>query len=270
MPDIFRNPNLTDYFVEHGDTSPLIAAYEAGKVIVLPNLRPAIDHHFWSTLPIDSVPSLKKTKAQDDGGVTLRKSLGGAGVPEAIADGLLRNVEDLLNQVRPAYEAFFTGYRFVKRKVSWRLNPTMNENMHVDTYLGPQPRHFARLFINLDTQPRIWKTSFTVQELYARFGRDAIRRLGPNPAPGELHTMVNTLAFGASSLEWWDTQPRHVIYFAPGDAWIVDSRQVAHQIFYGRRAVSIDFFVDPASMRDPARHYLAIETAFRDALRVAA
>ena len=69
--------------------------------------------------------------------------------------------------------------------------------------------------------------------------------------------------FGDSPKKWWDTQPRHVAYFAPGDIWIVDSRQIAHQIFYGRRALSIDFSVPKSAMLDPSRHYLSFVDQFR-------
>jgi len=79
----------------------------------------------------------------------------------------------------------------------------------------------------------------------------------------ELWIHLNRLVFGGSTSVWWDEQPRHVAYFEPGDVWAVDSRQIAHQIFYGRRAVSIDFFVDKESMGDPNRHYLSMVENFR-------
>ena len=50
----------------------------------------------------------------------------------------------------------------------------------------------------------------------------------------------------------------------PGDVWIVDSRQIAHQIFYGRRALSIDFSVKRESMENPDRHYLSFVDRFRE------
>lgn len=262
MPTIFKNPNLTDYFIEHHDlTAPVIDAYEAAKVISLPTMKLDIDHHFWATLPSDSYPGLKKTNAQDDGGRTLRGSLDAVGMPGTLVESMMRHTQHLLDQVRPIYEKMFAGYSIERRKVTWRVNVIHNENMHLDAYKEPMHNHFARMFINLDTQPRIWKTSWTVDELYARVGKDALKRAGSGN-PDALHASLNALTFGRTSKEWWDNQPRHVAYFDPGDVWIVDSRQVAHQIFYGRRAVSIDFLVDPASMANPRRQYLAIAEDF--------
>ena len=86
---------------------------------------------------------------------------------------------------------------------------------------------------------------------------------------GQVWSKLNSSFFGQNSREWWDDQPRHIAFFAPGDVWVVDSRQVAHQIFYGRRALSIDFSVPKQHMKNPARHYLEIAENFRTDNRVA-
>jgi hypothetical protein len=201
---------------------------------------------------------LKKTNGADDSGKVLRAYMERVGIPERLAARLHRETEHVLDQVRPIYEQLFAGYRFTRRKVAWRLNTIMNENLHVDAYREPNFEHFARVFINLDNQPRVWKTSFTLEELYERYGEAALAQLGPDADANALQAKLNHLAFGPTSRHWWDNQPRHVAYFAPGDVWAVDSRLVSHQIFYGRRAVSLDFFVDPASMRNSRRQYLAM------------
>lgn len=82
---------------------------------------------------------------------------------------------------------------------------------------------------------------------------------------GEVWSKLNAYFFGKNSREWWDDQPRHIAFFAPGDVWAVDSRQVAHQIFYGRRALSIDFAVPKQLMKNPSLHYLDIAERFRAA-----
>jgi hypothetical protein len=45
--------------------------------------------------------------------------------------------------------------------------------------------------------------------------------------------------------------------------WLVDSRKVSHQIFYGRRALSTEFAVDPATMDEPSTHYFAVVERYR-------
>ncbi len=163
----------------------------------------------------------------------------------------------------PVYEAMFRPYHFVRRQVVWRLNTIHNENLHIDTYQTDFKEHFARLFINLDTQPRIWMTGYNMDELFARFGDRIPQEVMANGTPSQVRKALNTAAFGGRSNMWWDRQPRHMVYFDPGDVWAIDSRQVAHQIFYGRRAVSIDFFVDPKSMVKPKRYYLTMADTLR-------
>jgi hypothetical protein len=274
---IFRHPELPEDFIKVGamraDTPaaaiPAIAKpYEGGKVLHFPNLKFDIDHAFWAGLPSEGYPGLKKLSsspaAKDPGkDPLLDKRLPEVGLPPNLERRLRAEILRFYERVLPVYEALFAGYRFTRRQVVWRLNTIRNENLHVDTYAAPFPDHFARLFVNLDEQPRIWMTGWSIDALYERFGGQIPREMLERASANELHTAVNTAAFGGRSAIWWDGQPRHVAYFDPGDVWAVDSRQLSHQIFYGRRAVSIDFFVDPASMTKPKRHYLALADRFR-------
>jgi len=274
MPTIFKNPNLTDYFVVRDDVrldapvSSVVDEYEAGKVIAFPNLKLDIDFDFWAGLPTDAYPVLKKMSSVawrpgEGEDPSLDYNLRQAQLPAALEAEVRAQIGRLYDQLLPVYEAMFSGYRFTRRQAVWRLNSTLNENLHVDTYLEEFQDHFARLFINLDNQPRIWQTSYTIDEMFEKF-RDRIdRRVFETGTRAQIWIELNKVVFGGSSKMWWDCQPRHVAYFDPGDVWAVDSRQVAHQIFYGRRAVSVDFWVDPASMRTPGRQYLNLIDDFR-------
>jgi hypothetical protein len=277
MATLFRNPNLDDYFVEvagvtsrtpPGAIRPVTEPYEDGKVLTFPDLRFDIDHDFWAGLPADGFPKLKKLSSSAapgdfDDDRRLDRSLQEAALPPAMEADLRREIRRIYEQVLPVYEALFGDYVFTRRQVVWRLNTIRNENLHVDTYRELFPDHFARLFINLDNQPRIWQTSYSIQEIAARFAKEASPEILREGDGSAIFLELNRAAFGAGTREWWDGRPRHVAYFDPGDVWAVDSRQRAHQIFYGRRAVSIDFFVDPKSMKHPERQYLALAERFR-------
>ncbi len=277
MPVIFKNPRLTDYFLEAAGVTaatpadriaPIVEPYETGRVIALPGLKFEIDHDFWAALPSEGHPRLKKLSSSpgmDDleQDPLLDRRLRDARLPDELAGRLKQEILSLYAQVLPVYEALFSGYRFVRRQVVWRLNTIRNENMHLDTYQTDFEEHFARLFINLDCEPRIWMTSWSMDELFERFAPRLPREVLERTPAAELRAQLNAMAFGGRSAVWWDAEPRHVVHFEPGEVWAVDSRQVAHQIFYGRRAVSFDFFVDAASMRKPGRHYLARAEALR-------
>lgn len=279
MAKLFLNPKLPDYFVAAPDVTSAASArscvsdYEAAKVIHFPNFRPAIDHQFWGSLDTDKYAALKKFGIDLSPGFDnlhqhrermVREQMDGA-----IADTICDQMKTLYDLLLPAYLAIFHDYSFDRRKVMWRLNTIMAENMHVDTYKTEVEHHFARMFINLDTQPRIWHTSWRIEDMMAQ----AVRKIAPEEleglSRGAVWSKLNGFFFGKSSREWWDDQPRHIAFFAPGDVWVVDSRQVAHQIFYGRRALSIDFYVPRESMKDPDLHYLALAERFRAENRAA-
>jgi hypothetical protein len=273
---IFKHPELTDYFstlnvrlnTPRAEVPSIVKPYEAARAMVFPELDLEIDHDFWANLPTDHIAKLKKLSSSPSEGdcrkdPVLDRRLAEADVPAGLEKRLRKEIVRLYERVLPLYEALFSGYRFTRRQVVWRLNTIHNENMHVDTYPVDFDEHFARLFINLDDQPRIWSTSWTLEELYERFGDKLPVEMLERSSPGQVHTAINTAAFGGRSNIWWDKEPRHAIYFDPGAVWAVDSRQVAHQIFYGRRAVSIDFFVDRSTMLKPKRHYLVAAERFR-------
>lgn len=277
MPVVYKHPELPDYFskVAHvradspaRDIPSVVKPYEGGKVLYFPQLDFRIDHEFWAALPTDTYERLKKLSsspsAEDPSrDPVLDRRLMEAEAPKGLARRLKQEIVRFYERVLPVYEALFDGYRFTRRQVVWRLNTIRNENMHVDTYATEFKDHFARLFINLDDQPRIWMTSWGLDELYEKFGAELEPELLARGRPGEIHAAVNEAAFGGKSTIWWDKEPRHVAYFDPGEVWAVDSRQIAHQIFYGRRAVSVDFFVDPDSMLKRKRHYLVAAERFR-------
>jgi hypothetical protein len=282
MATIFKNPNLTDYFqvVEDITTqTPLekvpsyLVPYEEGKVIYFKNLKFDIDFDFWASVPSDTMEGLKKMMVHVDGDrqpELIERALTKVAPPTELADALRKNMTSLFEQVMPFYYRIFAGYKFPIRRTVWRLKDTLNENLHFDTYKDAEeyPDHFARMFINLDTQPRIWHTSYLVDEIYEKFGPKVTDDVINKTTTNRFWRELNHTAFGRGH-EWWDGQPRHIAYFDPGDVWVVDSRQVSHQIYYGRRAISLDFVVSRDSMLDPQKHYMNLAERYRAGLKAA-
>ncbi|CAL4869183.1 hypothetical protein MMA231_03474 (plasmid) [Asticcacaulis sp. MM231] len=280
MAHIFKNPNLKDYFhIADGVTAetPLanipsfVQPYEDGKVLYFPNLRFNIDFDFWAKVPSEQFEGFKKMLCYVDHETQpelIARALKKANGPPELYELLWKNMSELFRQVMPIYYRIFAGYQYSIKRAVWRLNTTLNENLHFDTYKDSEifPEHFARMFINLDNQPRIWHTSYTVDEVYEKFGRKVSQKVIETTSTNRFWRELNHTAFGKGH-EWWDGSPRHVIYFEPGDVWVVDSRQVSHQIYYGRRAISIDFVVTRDSMQNPKKHYLDLAETYREGLR---
>jgi len=272
MAALFKNPELTDYFLDApevelgaaGTGLSVVEPYELGKVISLPRLKLELDLDFWGNLEAEEYAALRKLKLRGDD-CLIDPKIRDSGPPTELLDRLQSEIQDIYRQIMPIYYALFSGYHFTRKIATCRLHTTLNRDLHFDTYQVDNPDHFARLFINLDRQPRIWQTSYTVQEIFELFGdrlpTSAYRDMPDNDLWSELRW--RTFLSGPDERAWWDGLPRHVAYFQPGDVWLVDSRQVAHQIFYGRRALSIDFAVAVDSMGRPERYYRNILADFR-------
>ncbi len=267
MAKIFKNPHLIDYFVvdkgvDNNNYRSFVKEYEDGKVIYFPNLRPDINFEFWSSIDTDKYPNLKKLsvilKDFPEFKNNSEKAISGLNLESDLKSKIINNINKIFDSILPAYCGIFKEYKFVKCKTVWRLNVTNNENMHIDSYKEKNPYHFARMFINLDNQPRIWKTSLTFKQIFEMRSIDFTNDELINTKDTKFWNEIAVKTFGNSPAEWWDNYPRHVIYFDPGDVWTVDSRQIAHQIFYGRRALSIDFFVEKEDMYDSDFYYLNI------------
>jgi hypothetical protein len=57
--------------------------------------------------------------------------------------------------------------------------------------------------------------------------------------------------------------PKHIVFFDPGEVWVVDSRKVSHQIFFGRKALSTEHAIEPSSMANPSAHYFEVVDQYR-------
>jgi hypothetical protein len=273
MARLFANPFLTDYFTAlpevRADSDPasvpsIVEQYEAGKVMSLPNLKIDIDYDFWGSLPTDTNKVFTKLKLRNDE-CHIDRKIWESEVDKDLLKSIQLNAQDIYRQILPLYHALFKGYTFTKKVSTCRIKTIVNKDMHFDTYGEDNPDHFARMFINLDNQPRIWHTGYTVQEIFDLVGGDIPLSDYETMSNNDLWSELRWRAFLGSKEKqvWWDRHPRHVAFFDPGDVWIVDSRQISHQIFYGRRALSIDFSVDVNSMIDPQKYYLNILADFR-------
>jgi hypothetical protein len=276
VADIMKNPALPDYFRVIDGVSratpvaaipSIVEAYEAGEVLYFPELKLDIDHDFWAKVPVDQFAAFKKMMCYVDPErqlAVIKSAFDRNEIPEALTAEISGHMAGLLDQIMPIYYRLFDGYRFNQRRAVWRLNTIRRENLHVDTYREPLPEHFARLFINLDNQPRIWNTGYSIDQMYRKFGSKMPAKAFEGDDLNRFWLDLQTTVYGNS--RQMDNEPRHTIFFEPGDVWAVDSRQVAHQIFYGRRAISIDFVVPRDAMRDPGKHYLAMAGRFREEL----
>jgi hypothetical protein len=278
MARLFIHKDIENYFHvfdaaanDPQQEASVVKLYEAGKVILLQGLRVEYDAAFLASVEFPSgVKALKKFKS-----VSFVKDYFERGAfPEELLDqcfkadrGRLRyfaeQVRGLNDQLTRIAKRFFPGYRHISPRITWRLTETLNENLHFDVYNDDLPDHHLRLFVNLDVVPRIWHTSFTLEHALANH----LEALDPDfirtATPGRICWDLCFAIFGGLEVAGREGAPKHIGFFDPGDVWLVDSRKISHQIFFGRRAVSTEFAVAVDSMDDPSSHYYALVERYR-------
>ena len=276
MAILYPHQDLEDYFVTVDCNAPsevrnVVQLYEEGKVILLRGARIEFDRSFFDSVQFpNDLKSLKKLKSQrlidesDAEKISQKLLVSCFQGDEGRLRYFVEQVRSVNQQIQAIASRLFANYRFLNNSITWRLAETLNENLHVDVYGEDLPDHHLRLFLNLDSVYRIWHTSFSLEHMLG----DYLHLLDPefvrSATAGRICRELNMAVFGGWELAGRDGRPRHIGFFEPGEVWLVDSRKVSHQIFYGRRAVSTEFAVDNASMNDPSTHYYAIVERHRE------
>lgn len=279
MPKLFTSDRLPNYFIEVDFSDENRAsgvldrqvreAFEDGKCICFRNWTVDFDRNFFANLDLEDNRAAKKLKSilADDGSIDpglIRHQLSKCVKDEATLAQFPVHAERVSAQVTPVVDRIFQGQVYLDRRLTWRMLETVHEDLHIDVYGEERSEFQIRLFVNLDVVPRIWHTGYTLECLLERFGHlledNELECLGPTA----LCKLLNVRVYGGLSNAGKDGQPRHTAFFYSGEVWMVDSRRVAHQIFYGRRALSLDYLATPESMADPSKYYLESVETYRE------
>lgn len=284
MALINRHPDVRDCFVEMSipdirDRGGIADLFEEGRLVLIKDYRLDFDFSAMSALSksTDSIEDANmrrklkkmtapyffkgKTPTEING-----KLIFADPVRQAIFNVLCRGdreiferaaraLRDAHDEVLRLFETCFPGYESFRFVPSIRLTRTLFENLHWDNHSIDDDFHQARIFANLDSRPRIWSIShkFTdwVRDNYDRY--DLGRFAGKDP--NLLINYVTGEVLGGTVDTWKDSFPRHRVAFDPGEVWLGESRLLSHQIFYGEAAMVYMWFVNVASMADPAKRF---------------
>lgn len=168
-----------------------------------------------------------------------------------------------LNQVSRALASLDEALKLAVKKIfplsadskistSIRLSETPTQNLHLDSYKNDvfmQDKEVIRLFANIDSIDRIWSIGETAEEYASHY-------LGSHARDGEvliempdsyedfltrdtLSQQVNRHCLGNGSVEHSSGMAKHTLCFPPQSAWLLDTRRVAHQVIFGRRAMGL-------------------------------
>ena len=256
-----RRESFGDYARDYGDA--IAEQYENRGVIVVPHVPIRFDLEFFQGLEFP--PEMKKIGTANGLERSVVKRIDRKLTVDAehplvalfgnmsMAAYIQAQITSFDGQLRTGLAQLFPHYcSLAEGNITWRLTETVQEGLHLDVFDGGRPLsphlkslHRVKVFINIDTEPRRWRTSRDLPQLL-RAGRDVL----PVELPDDLNVVNDVLdKFGVLM-----DQPCHKVAYPTMSGVIVNAEVVAHEVVYGRRMVAAEFVCQRHDMLDPTRH----------------
>lgn len=156
------------------------------------------------------------------------------------------------SQLRRGLSILFPAYHSLREvNTTWRLTETVEEGMHLDVFAGGVPlgpklkkAHRVKIFMNIDSEPRLWRTPFDLP---------AVLRTCRDQLPIELPDDVNVVNNAIDKFGVLKNLPYHKLAYPMMSAVISNSEAVAHEVVYDRRVIGGEFTCHQDDMLDPKK-----------------
>jgi len=270
---IVRNPQLRDHFLvldrhesfgeyarAYGDT--IAEHYENNGVVVLPCMPIQFDREFirglefppqWKKIGtgngIDRPVFVRRAGGLEfDGNHPLVQRFG----QSETAIYAQEQIASFNAQLRRGLSQLFPRYFSMQEgNITWRLTETVEEGLHFDVFRGGVPLdpagkslHRVKLFINIDDEPRQWRTSHDMP---------AVLKAGRGVLPDELPDDVNVACDLIDKFGVLKALPAHELAYPTMSAVFANGETLAHEVVYGRRVVGVEFICRAEDMLAPQR-----------------
>lgn len=270
MTTIIRDPLVADHIVEldvrsDEDSSVVRARYEEGNLVLLRGARFDLDFAFLNGLDFDveGPPEILRKLKKYGGEKILSLDPSSTNALDRFVfttifdsdEGKLAYFQEQVksgnSQSDAFYARFFPDYVTTRKVYTWRFTETKFENLHWDNFGIPEPFHQVRIFTNIASSPRLWRTSHRIEQFAASIYDERGLSRFAGRIGDELNYFVNNDVLGGMKTPCLDRLPKHHIAFDQGDVWLCETRIVAHQIYHGEKAFAAMYFSDPQSMDRP-------------------
>ncbi|MEJ0060939.1 MAG: hypothetical protein WDM79_15770 [Terricaulis sp.] len=254
MPDVFLDPRLPDYFEDIDLSTPagasaVLPAFLSSKIGVLRGVDlAALDFDLLRSISFPQLWEMKKFqfsrfaldfKARGEAAQYYALVLEACGRDMSRFNALLKQFTRLTRILDDLHARIFDGVVVERVDLLCRFSETRQENLHYDQDVGCDDHEGFRLYINIDSAPRIWGVSYQLNDLAERLaGRIKAEKLADLPSEQLVKTITSRVFGGWHNRADERAAPRHMVYFDPGDIWVVDGRSVAHQVLYGQRVIT--------------------------------
>jgi hypothetical protein len=269
MATIVRDPLVADHIVEvsldtDADCAKVRTLYEEGNLVVLRGARFDLDYAFLNALNFDvegPEEILRKLKKYGGDRVIGLDPHSENSLDQFVFQRVFDKDEGKLayfqGQVKNGdaqsdalYRRLFPNYVSTRAVYTWRFTSTMFENLHWDNFGIVEPFHQVRIFTNIASSPRLWRTSHRIDDfadgIYDRCNLELLADRNGD----DLNRFVNK-SVGGMKAPCLDRLPKNHIAFAQGDVWLCETRIIGHQIYHGEKAFAAMYFSDPQTMDRP-------------------
>ncbi len=230
------------------ERSTLRRWYETNRLVVVDGIVPDVKPFRRFSAPPGRV--FKKLKL--DSGIR-PKFLKGL-KPEAEIKVLAKRLGEVYHNLMGVLDLW--GYKSLLKHITARFQESNKEGLHIDAYSPFQLRKAVlTAYLNLDDKPRIWDTSYSVDELIDNeefMGKTVVDQGKPT---FELGRNINKVLAR-------EPFPRTRIEIAPGAAVITNGATVAHEIVFGRRMLAVSLCFKIKFLDDDSGSYLRIFQQF--------
>jgi len=160
-------------------------------------------------------------------------------------------------QIREGIRTLFPRYYSLKQgNNTWRFTNIKGTGLHYDFYHDGDGKLFPlndnqkisqkiKLFINLDSKPRIWHTSYTLPKFLIE-KRNSL----PHDLPNDLNLLNG---FIDTSRTLYDC-PHHDIHYPTLSAVMTNTEAVSHHIEHGDRVIGAQFWCSESDMMYPEKN----------------
>jgi len=268
---IIRDPLVQDHIVEldartEEEIEEVRRRYEEGHLVLLRDVRLDLDFKFLDSLDFDveGPPEILRKLKKYGGERIVALDPAKAGpldqfVFSKIFDGDQGKLAYFQDQVRSGdaqsdalHAKLFPNYETTRRVYTWRFTSTMFENLHWDNFGIPEPFHQVRIFTNISSSPRLWRTSHRIEDFAASVYSEHGLQQFAGKIGDDLNYYVNNSVLGGMRTPCLDRLPKNHIAFEQGEVWLCETRIVSHQIYHGAKAFAAMYFSKPESMDQPA------------------
>jgi hypothetical protein len=155
-------------------------------------------------------------------------------------------ISGIYSQLRKALPLLFPRYSLQEVNITFRYTPTSSEGiLHLDVFKATSDMHRVKLFLNMDSDYRVWTTSYDLLRILEVY-KERFQDISPDIDRNTLNKLVNERVGGIV--------PRHTLRYPGLSCVIGNGETVLHEVVSGNRMIAMEYRTTIDSMLKPEKY----------------